>query len=180
MRVRPFLIFHFKFSQSALFRVLVAQSCPTLCNPMDCSSPGSLVHGILQARILEWVAIPFSMTCLLFILSWDMLSYPTYNKYICFCSVTKPCPAFWDHIDSNIPGFPVLQSLPEFAQIHVHWVGDAIQPSHPLLPPSPCAISLHQHHGLFQLVGSYCQVAEVLELQLQPQSFQWLFRVDFL
>ena len=81
MRVRLILIFYFKFSQSALFRELVAQSCLTLCNPMDCSSPGSSVHGILQARILESVAIPFSNTCLLFILSWDMLRYPTYNKY---------------------------------------------------------------------------------------------------
>ena len=40
--------------------VLVAQLCPTLCDPMDCSPPGSSVHGILQARILEWVAVPFS------------------------------------------------------------------------------------------------------------------------
>ena len=96
------------------------------------------------------------------------------------CSVTKTCPTLWDPMDCSTPGSPVLHCLPEFAQIHVHWVGDAIQPSHPLLPPSPCAISLHQHHGLFQLVGSYCQVAEVLELQLQPQSFQWLFRTYFL
>ena len=41
-------------------QVLVIQSCPTLCDPLDCSLPGSSVHGILQARILEWVAIPFS------------------------------------------------------------------------------------------------------------------------
>ena len=41
-------------------KVLVTQSCPTLCNPMDCSPPGSSVHGVLQARILEWVTIPFS------------------------------------------------------------------------------------------------------------------------
>ena len=40
--------------------MLITQSCPTLCNPVDCSPPGSSVHGILQARILEWVAIPFS------------------------------------------------------------------------------------------------------------------------
>ena len=81
MCVRLILIFYFEFSQSALFRELVAQSCLTLCNPMDCSSPGSSVHGILQARILESVAIPFSNTCFLFILSWDMLRYPTYNEY---------------------------------------------------------------------------------------------------
>ena len=70
--------------------------------------------------------------------------------------------------------------LLEFAQTHVHWVGDTIQPSHPLSSPSPPASSLSQHQGLFQWVGSSHQVAKVLELQLQQQSFQWLFRVDFL
>ena len=93
-----------------LTRVLssVAQSCPTLCNPMDCSTPGLLVH----------------------------------------------------------------QQLPELAQTHVHWVGDAIQPSHPLLSPSPPAFNLSQHQGLFQWVRSSHQVAKVLEFQLQHQSFQ--------
>jgi len=79
-----------------------------------------------------------------------------------------------------MPGFPVLNYLPEFAQTHVHWVGDTIQPSYPLLPPSPLALNLSQHQGLFQWVGCLHQVAKVLELQLQYQSFQWIFRVDFL
>ena len=70
--------------------------------------------------------------------------------------------------------------VPEFAQIHVHWVGDAIQPSHPLLSPSPFAFNLSQHQGLFCWVGSSHQVAKVLELQLQHQSLQWIFRVGFL
>ena len=65
-----------------------------------------------------------------------------------------------------------------------HWVGDAIQPSHPLSPPSSSALNLSQHQGLFQWVSSSHQVARVLELQLQlqlhHQSFQWIFRVDFL
>ena len=51
----------------------------------------------------------------------------------------------------STPGFPVLHSLPELAQTHVHWVDDAIQQSHPLLPPSPLALNLFQHQGLFQL-----------------------------
>ena len=55
------------------------------------------------------------------------------------CSVAKSCPTLCDLMDSSTPGFPVLHYLPEFAQIHVHWVSDAIQPSHPLLPPSPPA-----------------------------------------
>ena len=62
----------------------------------------------------------------------------------------------------------------ELAQTHVHWVGDAIQPSHPLSSPSPPAFDLSQHQGLFQWVSSSCQVAKVLEFQLQHQSFQWV------
>ena len=72
-----------------------------------------------------------------------------------------------------------LPYLPQFAQIHVHWVRDAIQPSHPLLPPSPF-LNLSQHQDLFQWAGSLHQAAKVLELQLQHQSFQWIFRIDFL
>ena len=68
---------------------------------------------------------------------------------------------------------------PGFAQIHVHWGGDAIQPSHPLAPSSPLALSLSQHQGLFQWVGFSHQVAKVPEFQLQHQSFQWIFRIDF-
>ena len=72
-------------------------------------------------------------------------------------------------MDCSTPGFPVLHYLMEFAQMHVHRVGDAIQPSHPLLPPSPPVLSLSQHQGLFQSVSSSHQVAKVLELQLQHQ-----------
>ena len=61
-----------------------------------------------------------------------------------------------------------------------HWVGDAIQPSHPLSSPSPPVFNLSQHQGLFQWLSSLHQVAEVLEFHLQHQSFQWIFRVDFL
>ena len=75
-------------------------------------------------------------------------------------------------------GFPVLHYLPEFAQTHVHLVSDAIQPTHPLLPTS-LALNLFEHQSLFQLVSSSHQVAKVLELQLQHQFFQWIFRVDF-
>ena len=80
-------------------------------------------------------------------------------------------------LNCSMPASPVLQYLPEFAQIHVHWVGDAIQPSHPLSSPSP-ALNLSQHHGLFQWVGFSHQVAKVLEVQ--HQSFQWIVTLDFL
>ena len=83
-------------------------------------------------------------------------------------------------MDCSTPGFSVLRNLLEFAQIHVHWVGDAIQPSHPLLSPSPLALNLFQHQDLFQWVGSWCQVAKGLELKLQHQSFWWIFRVHSL
>ena len=82
-------------------------------------------------------------------------------------------------MDCSTPGFPVLCSLPEFAQTHVHWVSDAIQPSYPLLPPSSSAISFSQHQGLLEWVVSSYEVTKVLELQLHYQSFQWTFRVDF-
>ena len=73
---------------------------------------------------------------------------------------------------------PYPHYLPEFAHTYVHWVGDAIQPSHPLLSPSPPAFSLSQHQCLFQWVDFSPQVTQVLELQ--HQSFQWILRVDFL
>ena len=76
----------------------------------------------------------------------------------------------------SFPGFPVLCYLPEFAQTYVHWV----QSSHPLSSLSPSAFNLSQHQGLFQWVSSSHQVAKVLELQLQHQSFQWIFRTNFL
>ena len=81
-------------------------------------------------------------------------------------------------MDWGTPGFPVIHHLLEFAQTHGHWVSDAIQPYHPL--SSPPAFSLSQHQGLFQWVGSSHQAAIVLELQPHHQSFQWVFRVDFL
>ena len=96
------------------------------------------------------------------------------------CSVTKPRLTLCDRMDCSTPGFSVLHHLPEFAQTHVHWIGDAIQPSRPLSLPCPPALSLSQHQGLFQWVCSLHQVAKVLELQLQHQSFHWIFRVDFL
>ena len=84
-----------------------------------------------------------------------------------------------DSMNCSMPDFPVLNYLPEFAQTHVHWVGDAIQPSHPLLFLSPLALSLSQHQNLFQWVSSSHQVVKVLELQCQHQSFRWIFRTGF-
>ena len=79
----------------------------------------------------------------------------------CCCSITKSCLTLCNPMDCSTPSFPVLHYLLEFAQIHVHWVSDAIQSSHPPLLPSPCALNLSQHQGLFQWVSSSNQVAEV-------------------
>ena len=96
-----------------------------------------------------------------------------------FSSVTQSCPTLCDPTEFSTPGFPVLHQLLELAQTHVHRVSDASQPSR-LLSPSPPAFNLSQHQGLFQWVRISHQVAKVLELQLQHQSFQWIFRTDFL
>ena len=73
-----------------------------------------------------------------------------------------------------------ISKFSKITQTHVHWVGDAIQPSHPLSSPSSLAFNLSQHQGLVQWVGSLLRMAKVLELQPQHQSFQWIFRIDFL
>ena len=95
-------------------------------------------------------------------------------------SVAESCPTLCDPMDCSMPGLPVHHQFPEFTQTHGHWVGDAIQPSHPLSSPSPPAFNLSQPQGLFQWVSSKHQMARVLEFQLQHQSFQWTFRTDFL
>ena len=87
------------------------------------------------------------------------------------CSVTELCPTLCNPMDCNMPGFPVLHHLLEFAQIYAHWVSDAIQLSHLLSSPSPPTFNLSQHQGLLQWVGSSNQVAKLLEPQFQHQSF---------
>ena len=93
-----------------------------------------------------------------------------------FSSVTQSY-LVWDPMDYSTSVSHVLHHLLELAQTHVHPVGDAIQPSHPLLSPSPPAFNLSQHQGLFQWVSSLHQVAKVLELQYQ--SFQYSGQISF-
>ena len=123
----------------------VTQLCPTLCNPIDCwSLPRVLCPWASPARILEWFAIFYSK----------------------FSSVAQSCPTLCDPMNRSTPGLPVHHQLPESTQTHVHQVGDAIQPSHPLSSPSLPALNLSQHQGLFKWVSSSYQVAKVLEFQL--------------
>ena len=220
---------------------LVAKSCPTLCNPMDCSPRSSSVHGILQARILEWVAISFSrgifpeipwprnrtrVFCIAarFFTNWAtteailyihiyiynplFFEFPSHlghhkalNTVPCVCSHQLPinthmwnlqkwyctvqslsCVQLCDPMDCSTPDFPVHHQLLELTQTHVHRDNDAIQPSLPLLSPSPPAFNLSQHQGLFQWVSSLHQVAKGLELQLLSNEYSGLiyFRMDWL
>ena len=146
---------------------VVAQSCPTLCNPMDCSPPGSSVHGILQESLVQWVAIPFSkgssrprdQTQVSFIAGRFFTIWTTreasegrasnspfkiFFRLCCnqFSSVAQLCPTLCDPTDYSMPGFPVHRQLPELAQTHVHRVSDATQTSHPLSFSSPPALLL--------------------------------------
>ena len=113
----------------------------------------------------------FSFLCLLI----------RYLKFaVQFSSVAQSCLTLCDPMNHSTPGLPVHHQLPESTQPHVHRVDDAIQPFHPLPSPSPPALNLSQHQGLFKWVSSLHQVAKVLEFQLQHQSFQWIFRTDFI
>ena len=106
-------------------------------------------------------------------------AYLTYmQSLVQFSSVAQSCLTLCDPMNCSTPGLPVHHQLPESNQTHVHWVGDAIQPSHSLLSPSPPALNLYQHQGLFKWVSSSHQVAKVVEFQLQHQSFQWTPRTD--
>ena len=94
-------------------------------------------------------------------------------------SVAQSCPTLRP-MNCSTPGLPVHHQLPEFTQTHIHWVRDAIQPSHPLSSPSPPAPNLSQHQSLFQWVNSSHEVAKVLEFQLEHHSFQRTPRTDLL
>ena len=97
-----------------------------------------------------------------------------------FSSVAPSCPTLCDPMNRSTPGLPVHHQLPEFTQIHIHRVSDAIQLSHPLSSPSPPAPNPSQHQSLFQWVNSLHEVAKVLEFQLQQHSLQRNLRADLL
>ena len=90
-----------------------------------------------------------------------------------FSSVAQSCPTLCSPMNRSTPGLPVHHQLPEFIQTQVHRVGDAIQPSHPQLSPSPLAPNPSQHQSLFQWVNSSHEVAKELKFKPQHQSFQW-------
>ena len=128
-------------------KVLVTQTGQTLCNPVDCSPPGSSVHWL--SRQEYWSGQPFpspgdlphseieSKSLQADSLPSEPLGEPIQCK--CYISSVAQCLTLFDPMDcsSQQPGLPVHHQHPEFIQTHVHWVGDAIQPSHPLSSPSP-------------------------------------------
>ena len=97
-----------------------------------------------------------------------------------FSPVAQSCATLCEPMNCSTPGLPGHHQLPQFTQTHAYRVGDAMQQSHPLLSPFPPTFNLSQYQSLFKWVCSSHQVAKVLELQLQHQSFQWIFRTDFL
>jgi len=134
------------------------------------------VHITYWLKIIKWWCIWVSVfTCTKIL---------TYSCYCCYCSVAKLCPAPCEPMNCSSPGSPVLHYLPEFAHTHVHWVHDAIQPSHLLVLLCPFAFSLSQHQGLSQWVCSSQQMAKVLELQLQhsvlPMNIQAWFPLNLM
>ena len=116
---------------------------------MDREAWCAVIHGVAKSQI-HWVTE----------LNWRALKSSNF-------------PNLCDPMNCSMINLPVHRQLPGFTQTHVHRVGDAIQPSHPLSSPSLPAFNLTQHQGLFKWVSSSHQVAKVLESQLQHQSFQW-------
>ena len=154
-------------------------------HPWDISLLVTIEHFL---NVLEFDSLVSYLYLYTYSQRWDLSRLLMLNLYFLnlfssfthpqFSSVAQLCPTLCNPMDCSTPGFPVHYQLLELAQTHVHWVGDAVQPSHPLLSPSPPAFNLSQHQGLFQWVSSSHQVAKVLELQ--HQSFQRIFRTDFL
>ena len=114
---------------------------------MDREAWSPAVHGIFQARVLEWGAIAFSES---------LHSVP-------FSSVAQSCLTLCNPMNCGMPGLPVHHHLPEFTQTHVHRVGDAIQPSHPLSSPSPPTFNLSQHQGLFPVNQFFTSGGQIIE-----------------
>ena len=110
--------------------------------------------------------------------AWSALVYGVAKSWTRLKLLNTHVLSVWNFVDWF--HFPISNGSTQTAQILVHWVSEAFQPSHPLSSPSLPAFNLSQHQGLFQGVSSSHQVAKVLELQLQHQSFQWIFRVETL
>ena len=156
---------------------------------LDYSPPGSSIHGIIPSKdtgvgchfLLQGIfpaqgSNPCLLNCRQSLHCWTIWK-PMFVS-VQFSSVAQSCPTLCDPMNCSTPGLPVHHQLLEFTQTHVHRVGDAIQPSHPLLSPSPPAPNPSQHQGLFQWVNCSYQVTKVSEFQPQHQSCQWTLRTN--
>ena len=112
--------------------------------------------------------VPFTVAhpWVIVLVSWVFHNKWPETRWLCCCSVIQSCVTLCDPMNCSMPGLPVHHKLLEFTQTRVHRVSDAIQPSHPLLSPSPPAPNPSQHQSLFQWVNSSHEVAKVLEIQL--------------
>ena len=178
------------------------------CRPLRRLFPAfGFSQGEAPLELCLWVEIPFLFPYLLnlnkpnasspvsFVQLLEMLEGVSHFFFrLSVSSVAQLYPTLCNAMDCGTPGFPVHHQLLKPAQAHVYQVGDAIQPSHPLLSPSPPTFNLSQHQilfhwvfsngsqhqGLFRWVSSSHQVAKVLKFQLHHQSFHWIFKTDFL
>ena len=168
----------------------VAQLCPTLFDPIDCSPLGSSVHGdspgkntgmgchVFLQGIFPTQGFWYYYFFFQRLKNWGEICI-TYSL-VQFSLVAQSYQTLCNPMNRSTTGLPVHHQLPESTQSHIHQVGDAIQPSHPLSSPSPPPPNPSQHQGLFTWVNSSHQVTKVLEFQLQHQSFQWTPRTDLL
>ena len=141
------------------------KSCLTLCDPVGCSPLGSSAHGdspgkntrvgchaLLQGIFPTQGYHPFLLSLLPWLADSLPLAPPGKPSWclVWFSTVTQSCPTLCDPMDCSVPGLPVHHQLPEFTQTHVHWVSNAIQPSHLLSSPSPPASNPSQHQGFWK------------------------------
>ena len=179
------LLSHAGAPLSSILLIVLVSLEPFQPSYIDSGTPTSFTHSV-TAILAKLSYFSMLLGTILMVYLHNLLGVmPQFFKYcipwtVQFSSVTQWCLTPCNPMDCSMPGFPLHHQLLELTQTHVHWAGDAIQPSHPLSSPSPPAFHLSQYQGPFQWVSCLHQVASVLELQLQHQSFQGIFRTDFL
>ena len=146
----------YKFSNFSIFTPMLLSSIPLII---------AILKSVVWCLILL-ICISLMINDIEHTLKISISLFGKISTQVQFSSVTQSCPTLWDPMNHSTPGFPVHHQLLESTQTHVHWVGDAIQPSHPLLSPSPPALNLSEHQGLFKWVSSSQQVGKVLEFIL--------------
>ena len=154
----------------------VTKSFLTFSNLMDCRTPGLPCHSpspgvhpiscplkvMLSNHLIQIVCVCVCVCVCVERERWLLSSHP----------ITQSCLTLFDPMDCSTADLPVPQHLPGIAQVHIHCIGEDVQPSHPLKPSSPSALNLSQDQGLFHRVNCSHQMTKILELQLQHQSFQ--------